>query len=183
MTTLALTCNQCGASLEVPEETRFLTCTACSSQLEVHRSGSTAYTEVLEAVEPVKVELELEKLDREWMEEIEKHHSSIPRLNRRQFVGWIAMVAGMVLAFVGVWLHSLGDDVRLERLLHPWPWVCIALGVFGVIGWAVFVLATGSDRRRIGMYNLAEQSFLYRRQQLLQNLAASSEWDEDQPAD
>ena len=117
------------------------------------------------------------------MEEIEEHHSSVPRLNRRQFVGGIALVAGMVLAFVGVWLHSLGDDVRLERLLHPWPWVCIALGVFGVIGWAVFVLATGSDRRRIGMYNLAEQSYLYRRQKLVQDLEASSERDEAQSAD
>jgi hypothetical protein len=180
MMPLKLTCNQCGESLEVPEETRFLTCTACSSQLEVHRSGSTAYTEVLEAVEPAKLELELEKLDREWMEEIEKHHSSVPRLNRRQFAGWLALMAGMVLAFVGVWLHSLGNDARIEHMLHPWPWVCIGLGVFAVVGWAVFVLATGSDRRRIGIYNLAEQSYLYRRQQLLQKLEVNGERDEDQ---
>ena len=174
MIPLKLTCNQCGASLEVPEETRFLTCTACSSQLEVHRSGSTAYTEVLEAVEPVRVELELEKLDREWMEEIEKYHSSVLRLKLRQFVGGVALMGGLALAFVGAWLHSLGNDARLERLLHPWPWVCMGTGTFAVVGWAVFVLATGSDRRRIGMYNLAEQSYLYRRQQLLQKLEASS---------
>jgi len=180
MMPLKLTCNQCGESLEVPEETRFLTCTACSSQLEVHRSGSTAYTEVLEAAEPVKLELELEKLDREWMEEIEKHHSSVPRLKLRQSIAAIPLVAGMVLAFVGVWLHSLGNDVRLEHMLHPWPWVCIGLGVFGVLGWAVFVLATGSDRRNIGMYNLAEESYCYRRHRLLQELEASSGRDEDQ---
>ena len=170
-----LTCNKCGASLEVPEATRFLTCTACSSQLEVHRSGSTAYTEVLEAVEPVKLDLELEKLDREWVEEVEKQHSAVPRLKRRQFAGWIMLLAGFALAFVGVWLHDLGDDVRLERLLHPWPGVCMALGAFAVVGWAVFVLATGSDRRSIGMYNLAEQSYLYRRQQLLQRIESSKD--------
>jgi hypothetical protein len=86
----------------------------------------------------------------------------------------------MVLAFVGVWLHSLGNDVRLERLLHPWPWVCMGLGTFAVFGWAVFVLATGSERRKIGMYNMAEQSYLYRRQKLLQDSGASREGDEGQ---
>ena len=183
MTPLKLTCNQCGAYLEVPEETRFLTCTDCSSQLEVHRSASTAYTEVLEANATAKRELELEKLDREWVEEIEKHHSSVPKLKLRQFIAWIAMVAGFALVFVGVWLHSLGDDVRLERLLYPWPGVCMALGAFAVVGWAVFVLVTGGDRRRIGMYNLAEQSYCYRRHQLLQDIEASMERNTDQSAD
>jgi hypothetical protein len=183
MVPLKLSCNQCGESLEVPEETRFLTCTACSCRLEVHHSGSTAYTEVLGAVAPVKLELELEKLDKEWMEEIEKHHSSVPRLKRRQAVGWMALVAGFGLAFVGVWLHSLGDDVRLEHLLHPWPGVCMALGAFAVVGWAVFILVTGSDRRRIGMYTLAEESYCFRRQRLLQDFEASREKDEGQPAD
>ena len=46
MSTLTVTCDQCGTSLEVPEEASLLTCTACSSELTVTRCGSTAYTEV-----------------------------------------------------------------------------------------------------------------------------------------
>ncbi len=51
MRLLSLTCNHCGAPLEVPAKTRFLTCNYCSSRLEVHRSGSAVHTEVLEAIE------------------------------------------------------------------------------------------------------------------------------------
>mgnify|MGYP001096205623 CR=1 FL=1 len=54
MRILAITCNQCGTPLEVPEETRYLTCTACFSQLEVHCSGNATYTEVLEATEAIE---------------------------------------------------------------------------------------------------------------------------------
>jgi hypothetical protein len=56
----------------------------------------------------------------------------------------------------------------------------MGLGTFAVVGWAVFILATGSDRRRIGMYNLAEQSYFFRRQRLFQDCEASSERDEGQ---
>ena len=172
MKILTLTCNRCGESLEVQEETRFLTCTACLSQLEVHRSGSTIYTEVLESTETSKLELELEKIDRDWVEERESH-GSVPRLKLHQCIGQVALPAGFGLACLGGWLHSLGNDARLERLLHPWPGVCMVLGVFLVVGWAVFFLSTGNDRSRIAEYNWAAQSCGYRRQRLLQAIAAS----------
>ncbi len=54
MPTLTVTCDQCGTSLEVPEEARFLTCTACSSELAVNRYGNTASTEVLKVAKVVK---------------------------------------------------------------------------------------------------------------------------------
>ena len=84
MKILALTCNHCGAPLEVPAKTRFLTCTFCSSQLEVHRSGNAAYTEVLKAlqeqaeqvaddVETLKLKRDLDELDRKWIEERKRH--------------------------------------------------------------------------------------------------------------
>lgn len=53
MPTLTVTCDRCGTSLEVPEETGFLTCTVCSSELAVHRHSNTAYTEVLRVTKGV----------------------------------------------------------------------------------------------------------------------------------
>ena len=77
MELLSLACGHCGAPLEVPDGTRFVTCGYCSSKLEVHRSGGAIYTEVLEAlqkrteeiagdVEILKLQNELERIDREW---------------------------------------------------------------------------------------------------------------------
>jgi F0F1-type ATP synthase assembly protein I len=77
MELLSLACGHCGAPLEVPDGTRFVTCGYCSSKLEVHRSGGAIYTEVLESlqkrteeiagdVEILKLQNELERIDREW---------------------------------------------------------------------------------------------------------------------
>ena len=84
MKLISLTCSHCGAPLEVPEEARFVTCTYCSSRLGVHRSGGAVYTEVLdvlerrteklaEDVETLKLQNQLERLDREWMMEREQY--------------------------------------------------------------------------------------------------------------
>jgi DNA-directed RNA polymerase subunit RPC12/RpoP len=84
MRVLSLTCNHCGASLEVPKKTRFVTCQYCSSRLEVKQTSGTIYTEVLEAIdekterivqdlELIKLQNRLEQLDREWAVEKERY--------------------------------------------------------------------------------------------------------------
>jgi hypothetical protein len=73
---LNLACNHCGASLDVPEGTRFLTCSYCSSKLQIEHSGGAWYTSVLDQIQKnteavandldtVKLQDELEILDRE----------------------------------------------------------------------------------------------------------------------
>jgi len=68
-------------------------------------------------------------------------HGSVARLQLRKFVWLISMVAGLGFTVLGRWLDHLGDDVRLERLLHPWPAVCMVLGICLVVGSLVFMLA------------------------------------------
>jgi len=76
-TLIDLSCNHCGAALQVGADTRFVTCTFCGSRLEVHHSGGAAYTSLLQAldqrteqiaedVEILKLQNQLEQLDREW---------------------------------------------------------------------------------------------------------------------
>jgi Flp pilus assembly protein TadB len=108
MELLSLACGHCGAPLEVPDGTRFVTCGYCSSKLEVHRSGGAIYTEVLEAlqkrteeiaddVEILKLQNELERIDREWQENRagymigSKHGASKPSPIR----GTIALLFGI----------------------------------------------------------------------------------------
>jgi hypothetical protein len=77
MNVINLTCNHCGAPLEVAEQTKFATCRFCSSRLAIEHSESAFYTRVLEALEnhttalsqdleTIKIQNEIERLDREW---------------------------------------------------------------------------------------------------------------------
>ena len=77
MKIFTLFCNHCGASLEVLGKTKFLACTYWGTSLKVQESGGAAYTEAIEALEirtahiqdnvqTLKLQNELERLDREW---------------------------------------------------------------------------------------------------------------------
>jgi hypothetical protein len=77
-------CQNCGASLEIGEDTRFVTCQFCNSQLAVQHTGSAMFTELLgdvakttgrlsEEVEALRIKSAIDELDREWMIERERH--------------------------------------------------------------------------------------------------------------
>lgn len=115
---LSVTCNHCGAPLEVPPSARFVTCRYCNSRLAVHQSGGAAYTEVLEQidartqqiasdVETIKLQNELEQLDREWMvdqqnflERDSEGHSQLSQgLTAASVVG-LLLVVGFIIYFI-----------------------------------------------------------------------------------
>ena len=83
MKVVTVDCNSCGAPLEVGEKTRFVTCRYCSKRLSIQHSESSVYTEVLDDIkestdkisqdmEVIKLQNQLEQLDREWMLQREK---------------------------------------------------------------------------------------------------------------
>lgn len=47
MRVISLTCDKCGAPLEVGEKVRFFTCAFCGSRLAMHHAGGAVYTEAL----------------------------------------------------------------------------------------------------------------------------------------
>ena len=73
----------------------------------------------------------------------QERKSSISRLQLVKCVCLVSMVTGLGLVVLGVWLHNLGDDVRLERLLHPWPWICMLAGAFLAIASVLFIVREG----------------------------------------
>ena len=119
MELLSLACGHCGAPLEVPDGTRYATCGYCSSKLEVRRSGGAIYTEVLEAiqkrtaeiageVEILKLQNQLERIDREWQAEREKcmirgKNGSVsePTTIGAAFLGIFCLIVGVVFLVAG----------------------------------------------------------------------------------
>jgi hypothetical protein len=114
-----------------------------------------------------ELRLKLEKLDREWTEEKERR-GSVAGSKLRQLIGSITLLAAFPLVCID-WLW-LANDIRLDRAAG----VCMGLGVFFFVGSAGFLLSTGGDRRRIRLYDSAEQSYRHRRSGLLQDIEASS---------
>lgn len=121
MKVLSLTCNSCGAPLEVPPKTRFLTCAFCDARLEVQQTGSAHFTHVLEAVETlrddvgtIKLQNELARLDREWQMERERYmttdqHGRTSLPTRAGGIGTIAIgIVGGVMFFLFASRMSVG---------------------------------------------------------------------------
>ncbi len=72
-----LTCDACGANLDVPDGVQFVNCRHCGASLQVQRTESVVYTKVLEAIqentdrvrqntELLRLQGQLAQLDRDW---------------------------------------------------------------------------------------------------------------------
>jgi hypothetical protein len=171
METLDLTCGHCGAPLSAPSGTRFVTCGYCSARLEIHRSGEAIYTEVLEAIEAktdqiaenletIKIQNELERLDREWLQEREgymirgKHGATM--LPSRTLG---TMMTVFAVAFGLFWTMLAG------AMFPP-------MAIFGVIFIAIAVVSGVRGLHKAGQYERGQQAYEERRRELLESLAA-----------
>ena len=72
------------------------------------------------------------------------HQGSVAPSQLRRYVGLISMVAGFGIFGLGRWLDLLGiEDVRLERMLYPWPGVSMLLGFCLVVSSVVCMVYSG----------------------------------------
>lgn len=177
----SLTCNHCGAPLEVPALARFITCGHCGSRLAVHRTGSAAYTEVLEQigerteriaqdVEAIRLQNELERIDREWHLEQERYlvrdedgSTSLPNA--------VGAVVGAVVAVIFLLFWIGGVMQTGAPAFFP---------LFGILGLLVVVFGAISSFNKAGGYQDAERSYRERRAAILQRLREEGMPDERQ---
>jgi len=151
MKTINLTCNHCGAPLEVAEGTNFVTCRFCSSRLAVEHSDSAFYTRVIEAIEQqtnalsqdletIKVQNEIERLDREWQMQREQlcHRGKDGQL--REPTVTASIFGSVIFALFGVfWLimggtaASGGGDKSMLSIISLVGFGIIVLAVVGAI--------------------------------------------------
>lgn len=117
MTLLSVSCNHCGAPLEISEETKFVTCRHCHRQLAVKHSDSSVFTEVLtqlaertagmaDDLKIIQLQNDLERLDREWEAESREYlveekngHTSRPSPVLTTIMGGVMLVIGLTMLF------------------------------------------------------------------------------------
>jgi len=178
MKTINLTCNHCGAPLEVAEEAKFVTCRFCSSRLAVEHSDSAFYTRVVEAIEQqtnalsqdletIKVQNEIERLDREWQMQREQlcHRGKDGQLREptvpATVVGSVLFVAfGFIWVLMGGAAMSFGGGNPIAVLFE-------IVGV-GIIVFSVVALVRGMPKAQEYEHNKA--SYESRRRRLVADL-------------
>lgn len=167
----SVSCNHCGAPLDVSPKTRYATCAFCGSRLEIHRSGNAVYSEVLEQVaarteqiaddvETIKLQNELERLDREWA--MGREHYMIRGKNGEYNVPSSGgSIAGAVIAgLFGIFWITMAISTGA-------PWFFPCFGIFFIL-FAIFAAVFGS--RKAGAYQSAQREYESRRRELLRQI-------------
>lgn len=168
---IAVTCGNCGAGLELPPDARFVTCTYCGSRLELHRSGGAAYTKVLDDLKQhaeriaddvgrIRMQNELEQLDREWM--IRREGLMVTgKHGARHVPGKFGTIFGALIAVV---------------FLIFWIGIASSMGapgffvLFGVIGLVAAVGGAIHHFAKADQYAQAERDYNRRRAELVRKM-------------
>jgi len=168
MTLVSVSCNSCGAALNVSNKSKFVTCNYCKSQLKVESSGETFYTEILDEikdvaddVETIKLQNQLERLDREWemkcksfMVRDNDGHEHIPTAGGSAAGGIIAVVGGIIWM---IFTASMPGDPAIFPL-------------FGLVFIAVGVIGSFSNGSKASEYQTQKQQYDAKRRQLIKQL-------------
>ena len=173
--TESLSCNNCGAPLEVPSTANFLTCRYCGSRLVVRRTETAHYTELMERLEQYSQQLEdqaeylrlrddLDALDNEWQRERRRYLIRRPngtfQAPTRWYLGTSIVVALVVFGLTGGWFYASANA-------GPGAWF------FGWVGGILCVAALAYTLRvgiKVGNYNKAKQAYKQQRGELLARL-------------
>ena len=171
MPVVSVSCNHCGAPLEVAESTRFVTCRHCGSRLKIEHGQGAAYTEVLEElqatqremaddIETLRLQNELERVDREWSDEqrsfetTDKHgRRSLPTEGNTA----LAVIAALFgIGFVIFWI-SVASSMDAPGIFPVFGLVMLGALVFGVV----------RSFQQADRYKAAEKRYRARRRKVL----------------
>ncbi len=171
-TLVSLSCNSCGAPLQIRPGTRFVTCARCGCQLQVHEEASAIFTEAMEQLRDqteamaaelhqIKLRQELDACDRAWAKEQEE-------LCIRSKQGEL-VTPSVGQAWLSLTLWVAGGLVFSIYSLASQGLVAISFVGFGIaiIG---FIIGLG----RLGLasrYAAAESAYLRQRDTLVRQLS------------
>jgi LSD1 subclass zinc finger protein len=158
-----VSCNGCGAALQVPEGARFVTCRYCNASLEIKRTESAVYTETLERIDQrtaamaedldaIRQGQEMERLDREWA----LRRAGFMRLSKDGTEREPSVAAGVLSIVIGggfglFWtVMAFGITSRGMGMGAPGPVMIFPLfGVLFIAGAVVMGLMTISRALRL----------------------------------
>jgi len=171
MNVISVSCNKCGAPLEVPDKTKYLTCSHCGSKLEIQHSGGAYFTSVLEEIgrrtekmsddlEVIKLQNDLERIDREW--QMKRQGLMTRKKNGSESV---PSTTGTVIAFGGVILFAIIWTIMASTMGAP--------AVFPLFGLFFIVMAFSgmvSSVKKSNEYETLKRQYESERSRLLNKM-------------
>lgn len=182
----SVSCQHCGAPLEVPARVKQLTCQFCGTRLKVQQTGSAIYTEALEEISAatdriaqntdyIKLQNELERIDREWALEKESFmvrgkdgQMSVPSRGASLFGGIFIVGFGIMwtLFATGIAGAAIGGFGRAGGIAGIFP--CFGL-LF--IGFGLFTCI--HNYSKAGDFELRQRQYHQQRQRVLDQMGRS----------
>lgn len=170
-----LSCNACGAPLEIPGSANFVTCKHCSTQLSVCRTEDVSYTEQInrladrtdelsQQVENLTIQNEIAALDRDWESTRQQLMISNKEGVRRVPTQAGAIVSGVAACMFGViWLLVTSNMLAGGGFGGP----AGLLPMAGVVFICVGVGSSAVAWNKAIAYQRAEEQYQRRRRELL----------------
>jgi DNA-directed RNA polymerase subunit RPC12/RpoP len=163
----SLSCNNCGAPVEVTPTTNYLTCAHCGSRLAVKRTETAHYTEVLDRLqarvdqvddelEDLRAENELLRLDQDWEEERKQYmvrtkDGSLVEPSMSGVTGSLIGLGAIVAAFI--WFSTGSFSSSFSGLFF--------LLIVAAIGFSIYSII--SEWTKYQEYKAAEAAYYARR--------------------
>ena len=181
-----VSCNGCGAALQIPANARFVTCRYCGANLEIKHTDSAVYTETLNRIDQRTAEMaedlgairraqEIERLDREWALERNGFMTRDKQGNLRE----PSATAGMLGAFIGgafglLWTIMACAITGSAPAQGPFIIAKVIFPLFGIV-FTVGAIMTGvKSSGSAAQFREAEQRYQQRRADLMSPRADSS---------
>lgn len=160
----AVSCNKCGAPLEVGAGTNFVTCAHCGSRLAVKRTGSSLFTEMMEQLDQktdamarqlaeLRHHAELERIDREWEQERRQYLTTTKDGQTHEPNAIGAVVMGVVVIGFGL-LFSVTSGSMGAPFFFP------VVGLF-FCGLGVYLIVMGPKQAQ--RFRAAQEAYRRRR--------------------
>jgi DNA-directed RNA polymerase subunit RPC12/RpoP len=190
----SLSCNNCGAPIDVPANTNYATCGHCGSRLVIKRTDNAAYTEVLSRIDErtgqmsedlaeIRAQNELEQVDREWQIEREQYlehnkdgSTSVPSTGRTVLM---LVGAGVAVLFACFWISTATSMTRSSGsfggrsgspLSSGPPSADSIFPMFGVLIILVVVVGVIVSLVNAGKYSEAEENYRNKRDAVIDRL-------------
>jgi hypothetical protein len=166
-------CIHCGANLKVANDATHVCCQYCNAELHVIHDGDRAITELVremqqglgQKLEVLRVQNELERLDREWTLERESYMVTQKGGGRSLPSAAGSIIMGIIaVGFMIFWIGGAGS------MGAPTPFV-----LFGVVGLLVVVFATINGVYKANAHETAEQKYQSARDRLLRELSQAEQ--------
>jgi len=136
--TESITCNHCGAPLQIPSGTNYITCTHCGSNLAVRRNASVVFTETIDKLSSTTEQLasqvarlernqKLDSLDRNWQAHQKRYMITDSEGRQRLPDETMAIMGGVVAVVFGCFWTAFAYS--MSPMFSLFGLVFIAFGI------------------------------------------------------